>query len=61
MQIDDVFKGSLYLYVDTWVLQVGTQSVKIHVLVAVSLSLLLHHHQIPGGQALQISSPSLVG
>ena len=45
----------------TWVLQVGTQSVKIHVLVAVSLSLLLHHHQIPGGQALQISSPSLVG
>ena len=45
----------------TWVLQVGTQSVKIQVLVAVSLSLLLHHQQIPCGQALQISSPSLVG
>lgn len=45
----------------TWVLQVGTQSVKIQVRVSGSLSLLLHHHQIPGGQALQISSPSLVG
>ena len=45
----------------TWVLQVGTQSVKIQVLVAVSLPLLLHHHQIPGGQASQTSSPSLVG